>query len=371
MNRTGFFSDEACFWHISQPHVGILPVGGWVQPSASSSLPESPDSKRRLKSLLDMSGLLGKLTSLSAPSAGEEALLRIHGSAYLEKFRRVSEAGGGVMGPEASCGKGSYDYARKSTGLVMCAVDMVLSGDLDNAYALSRPPGHHCLPDEGMGFCFLANIPVAIEEARRVHKLSRVAVVDWDVHHGNGTEAIFYDRPDVLTISIHQENCYPTGSGHPDRRGDGAGEGYNINIPLLPGGGHDAYVGAMEKIVVPALKAYQPELIIVACGYDANAFDPLARMMLPSQTYRYLISRVMDVAGEVCGGKVVAAHEGGYSEAYVPFCGHALIETLAGCTTAVRDEIEAYILAQQPGPRFIAFQNELLDELADMFGFPG
>ncbi|WP_243444100.1 class II histone deacetylase [Asaia prunellae] len=334
MKRTGFFSDETCFWHVGQPHVGPLPVGGWVQPTAGASLPESPDSKRRLKSLLDVSGLLAELVCHSAPAAYEEDLLRVHTPDYLAAFSVLSAAEGGTMGPQASFGKGSYDYARKSAGLVMRALDMVLVGELDNAYALSRPPGHHCLPDQAMGFCFLANIPIAIEAARFRHGISRIAVVDWDVHHGNGTEAIFYDRADVLTISIHQENCFPAGFGGTERRGVGAGTGYNINIPLLPGGGHEAYVGAMEKIVVPALMDYRPELIIVACGFDANAFDPLARMMLASPTYRYLMSRIMDVAEICCAGKVVAAHEGGYSEAYVPFCGQALIETMADHKTA-------------------------------------
>ncbi|MBE7620926.1 class II histone deacetylase [Komagataeibacter sp. FXV2] len=370
MKRTGFFTDERCFWHVTKPHIGPLAIGGWVQPSAGSGTAESPDSKRRLKNLVDFSGLSGRLQNRSARAATREDLLRVHPASYLERFRAMSEADGGEFAADtqASFSKGSYDFACVSSGLAIAAVDAVMRGELDNAYALCRPPGHHCLPDMPMGFCFLANIPIAIRAAQAAHGLRRVAVVDWDVHHGNGTEAIFYDSADVLTISIHQENCYPPGSGGVERRGEGAGEGHNLNVPLLPGGGHEAYVGAMERIVMPALLRYQPELIIIACGYDAGAFDPLARMMLGSNTYRYLIGCMMKIADACCGGRLVAMHEGGYSEAYVPFCGHALLETLADTTSDVVDPVAPFIAMQQPGARFVAFQNMLLDEQAQAAG---
>ncbi len=195
------------------------------------------------------------------------------------------------------------------------------------AYALCRPPGHHAASDLAAGFCFFNNAALAAELMTRAGK--RVAVLDIDVHHGNGTEAIFYERPDVLTISLHQERCYPTDSGAFADRGRGRGEGYNLNVPLLAGGGHQTYVDAMEMVVLPALQRYRPELIIVACGFDANIVDPLARMMAHSETYRWLMATTMAAADELCSGRVVVVHEGGYSEAYVPFCGHALIEALA------------------------------------------
>ena len=147
-----------------------------------------------------------------------------------------------------------------------------------------------------MGFCLLANIPIAIEAARARHGVKRIAVLDWDVHHGNGTQSIFYERDDVLTVSLHQEGCFPVGySGAPDR-GQGRGLGYNVNVPLLPGGGHDAYLYAMERIVTPAIDRYRPELIIVASGFDANGVDPLARMLLHSESYRRLSELVMALA---------------------------------------------------------------------------
>jgi acetoin utilization deacetylase AcuC-like enzyme len=182
----------------------------------------------------------------------------------------------------------------------MAAVDAVWRGEVANAYVLTRPPGHHCLPDAAMGFCFLSNIAVAIEAAKARYGIERVAVLDWDVHHGNGTQAIYYQRPDVLTMSIHQDGCFPPGYNGSEDRGAGAGLGANINIPLLPGSGHDAYLYAMQRMVLPALARYQPQLIIVACGYDANAVDPLARMQAHSDTFRQMTTLLRNFAEQHC-----------------------------------------------------------------------
>lgn len=357
---TAFFHDEKCLWHSGKPHALIFQVGGWVQPPTGSAYAESPDSKRRLKSLIDVSGLASALHVTTAPMAEQPDLLRVHPADYLARFAELSAAEGGDIGFEASFGPGGYDIARLSAGLAIAAVDSVLSGSFRNAYALSRPPGHHCLPDRGMGFCLLANIAIAVERAIAEHKLSRTAIIDWDVHHGNGTEAIFYQRPDVFTISLHQDRCFPVDSGKLGDRGTGRGNGYNLNVPLLPGGGHQSYVDAMEMVVLPALRGYRPELIVVACGYDANGFDPLARMMAHSETYRWLMQSTMQVADEVCDGKLAVVHEGGYSEAYVPFCGHALIEALSGRRTEVADPALALLAGAQPGSEFIQLQRQLL-----------
>lgn len=369
MPGTAFLFDESCFWHIGQMHAGTFPVGGWVQPPSSGGLAESPDSKRRLKSLMDVSGLSARLDCHSAPLADEADLLRVHPRAYLDEFRRLSEAGGGFVGDNASFGHGSYDYARRSAGLVIAAVEDVLTGRARNAYALARPPGHHCGPQSPMGFCFLNNAAVAVEAAIARHKLGRIAIVDWDVHHGNGTEAIFAERPDVLTISVHQEHCFPPTSGDAAMRGRGAGDGYNLNIPLLPGGGHQSYVDAMERLVLPALHRYRPELIVVASGLDANGLDPLARMLLHSESYRWMMQQILTAADALCGGRVVVEHEGGYSESYVPFCGHALIEALSGERTDVVDPVLDFIKLQQPGAAFTALQRRLIDEQAQALGF--
>lgn len=364
MNTTGFFYDERCFWHSTGLHATTLPVGGWVQPPAGSGHAESPESKRRLKNLLDVSGLSAQLLLRSAPAASEEDLLRIHPAHYLQHFRQVSDSGGGMLGFDAPMGPGSYDYAALSAGLVCAAVGAVVTGEMDNAYALSRPPGHHCLPDQSMGFCFLANIPIAIEHARTRFGLQRVAVVDWDVHHGNGTQHIYWQRNDVLTFSLHQDRCFPPGYSGESDRGAGAGLGYNINIPLLAGSGHDAYLYALDRIVIPQLEQFQPELIIIACGYDANALDPLARMQLHSDSFRAMTERMMAAAAQLCGGRLVMVHEGGYAEAYVPFCGLAVMETLSGIRTAVEDPLLSFICQQQPREAFIQFQRDALDQLS-------
>ncbi|SDR57446.1 Acetoin utilization deacetylase AcuC [Rhizobiales bacterium GAS113] len=368
MPRTAFFHDEKCLWHVGQMHAGSLPVGGWVQPPSSGGLAESPDSKRRLKSLMDVSGLSARLDLRSAPPLSEEDLLRVHSKPYLAEFARLSAGTGGFVGDNASFGKGSYEYARISAGLVSAAVEAVLAGEVENAYALSRPPGHHCLPDQAMGFCFLANIALAVELAITRHGLAKVAVLDWDVHHGNGTEAIFYERGDVMTISLHQERCFPPTSGSAADRGRGKGEGHNLNIPLLPGGGHAAYVDALERLVLPTLERYRPDLIVIASGYDASGLDPLARMQLHSESYRWMMQQMLRLAGDVCGERLVVAHEGGYSESYVPFCGHALIEALSGERTEVVDPVLDFIRLQQPSERFVAFQRTLIDEQARALG---
>lgn len=366
--RTGFFFDERCFWHAAGLHALILPVGGWLQPPAGSGHAESAESKRRLKSLMDVSGLSAKLRLASAPLASEEDLLRVHPLDYLQRFKAMSDAGHGELGEEAMVGPGTYGIARQSAGLAIAAVDAVLSGELDNAYALSRPPGHHCLADRGMGFCYLANIAVAVEAAKARHGIRRVAVLDWDVHHGNGTQSIFYGRDDVLTLSIHQADCFPVGSGVVEEQGEGAGLGANVNVPLYPGSGDDAYRHAMQRIIVPALERFRPELIVVACGFDANGVDPLARMLAHSETFRALTRSVREAAERLCDGRLVLVHEGGYAEAYVPFCGHAVIEELAGVATEVVDPFLPMLEGQQPDADFRAFQRQAIERMAQKLG---
>ena len=158
--------------------------------------------------------------------------------------------------------------------------------------------------------------------------VERVAVVDWDVHHGNGTEDAFYEDPSVLTISVHAEELYPPGRGHVEHGGAGPGEGANVNVPLPDGSGHGAYMAAIERVVVPALRRFDPDLMIVASGVDASAFDPLGRQLLHSESYRRMTEMLLELAAECCDGRLLVIHEGGYSEAYVPFCGVAILEAL-------------------------------------------
>ena len=364
---TGFMFDERTLWHTTGEAALFLKPGGWLQPTGGGHA-ESPETKRRFKNLLDVSGLSRHLAVETAPEAAEEALRRIHPAHYLTEFKRLSDAGGGQLGEETPFGQGSYEIAALSAGLAIHAMDRVLTGQWRNAYSLSRPPGHHCLPDTPMGFCLMANIPIAIEEMRARHGIEKVAVIDWDVHHGNGTQAIYWDRPDTLTLSLHQNACYPTNSGTTGERGEGAGQVANINVPLLPGGGHQSYLAAMDRIVLPALTRFRPDLIVVASGLDANALDPLARMLAHSDTYREMTARLMQAADTLCGGRLVMVHEGGYSEAYVPFCGQAIMETLSGQRTQVIDPFLSFLEEQQPPPEFDALEARRLEDMADLFG---
>ncbi len=366
MTQTAFYWDEKCFWHSGGNYASVVPVGGLVQPLAGGGLPENPETKRRLKNLMDVTGLSAELDCQSAPAASDEDLRRVHPREYLDEFKRLSDAGGGELGLRTPFGPQGFEIASLSAGLVKAALLDVLSGNHRNAYALSRPPGHHCLPDNPMGFCLLANIAIAIEAAFAAKATARVAVVDWDVHHGNGTEAIFIDRPDVLTISMHQENNFPQNSGGADVRGEGAGEGFNMNIPLAPGCGHEAYLHAFDRLVLPALHTFKPDVIVVACGFDASGVDPLSRMLATSRTFDGMTRRLMAAADDLCDGRLVMAHEGGYSEVHVPFCGHAVIAALAGSGIQITDPLDARITGHQPTDRVSAQHCQWIDELVDL-----
>lgn len=363
-STTGFLFDERCFWHAGGNYALTTPVGGLVQPMAAGGLPEDPETKRRLKNLMDVTGLMAELDSRSAAPATEEELLRVHTPEFLEAFRSTAEAGGGEIGLRAPFGPDGYDQAALSAGLVIEALSGVLTGGIRNAYALSRPPGHHCLPDWQNGFCLLANIGIAIEAARAKKQAQRFAVLDWDVHHGNGTEAIFYGDPNVLTVSLHQERNYPLDTGSFEDQGDGAGLGKNLNIPLPPGTGHNGYLAAMERLALPAIRAFEPDVLIIACGFDAAAFDPLSRMLASVETFRTMTTQVMELADDVCAGKLMMAHEGGYSEVYVPFCGHAVLQVMSGSAITAEDPFAATLQARQPSPAFDTFVDGLIGDMA-------
>ncbi|MDV7145470.1 class II histone deacetylase [Tropicimonas sp. TH_r6] len=364
---TGFYWDEHCFWHGGGNYAMTLPVGGLVQP-VQGGLPENPEAKRRLLNLIRVSGLDKHLSLRGADPATEEELLRVHPRGYLREFRELSAQGGGELGLRTPFGQGGYEIATLSAGLARAALFDVLNGELDSSYALSRPPGHHCLPEFPNGFCLLANISIAVEAALAEGLVGRVAVLDWDVHHGNGTEAIFYDRAEVLTISMHQERNYPLDTGDAEDRGAGAGFGANMNIPLPPGTGHFGYLAAFDRLVLPALERFRPDVIVVACGFDACAIDPLSRMLASAETFRALTARTRAAADDLCDGRLVLVHEGGYSEVYVPFCGHAALEALSGAPTRAQDPLAETVAARQPGPRHDRMVDGLISDLEDLFG---
>jgi len=200
-----------------------------------------------------------------------------------------------------------------------------------------------------MGFCLFGNAAIAGKHALSKRGLSKIAYVDWDVHHGNGTQAAFYDDPSALTISIHQDRNFPTNSGLMNENGEGKGSGYNINIPLPPGSGVGAYEAAFDRVIIPAIEKFMPELIVIPSGFDGGAGDPIGRQMMTSVGFRSLTQKMMKVAEETCDGKILMTHEGGYSAATVPFFAHAVIETLAKENLGIEDPFQRIIgsLGQQ------------------------
>jgi acetoin utilization deacetylase AcuC-like enzyme len=253
--------------------------------------------------------------------------------------------------------------ARLAAGSCLEALVAVVEGRVANAYTLVRPPGHHAERDRGRGFCVFGNVALAVANAKARGLVQRVAVVDWDVHHGNGTQQSFYADPTVLTISIHQDDFYPANSGSLEERGEGPGHGYNLNVPLPPGSGHGAYVETMRQVVVPALRRFRPEVIVVASGLDACAYDPLARMMCHSGTYREMAALLKAAAKELCGGRLVACHEGGYAAYYAPWCALAIVEVLAGVEKPYPDPSLGF-LAGRPGQDLQPHQADVIRRAA-------
>ncbi len=357
--KTGFLYHEICMWHDAGNRSIYDAAGIFYQPERAL---ENAETKRRLRNLLEVSGVLEGLIPLRAQPAELEDIQRFHTAEYTKKLHRENETGSQDGSDGAPFSPGGFDIARQSAGMAMHAIEAVMTGEVDNAYSLGRPPGHHARANEGYGFCLLGNIPIAIRAAQAKALVKRVAVVDWDVHHGNGTQDAFYDDNDVLTISIHHENNFPLNSGGADEIGVGKGEGYNLNIPLPAGSGIGAYHAALDQLVIPALQRFQPELIVVACGFDAAALDPLGPMILNSQCFGEMTARLLDVADSLCKGRMVFVHEGGYSESYVPFCGLATIESLSGFKSPVVDALGEEI-AEWGQQELLAHQQALIDTL--------
>jgi acetoin utilization deacetylase AcuC-like enzyme len=333
---TGYAWHERFAWHDTGTSAGLVPAGPSVQPFSHF---ESPESKARLASLVEVSGLASLLERLPVEAVVDDDVLRVHSRAHLDRLRSASASphGGDAGDGHSPFGPGSLEIALLAAGGTAGAVDAVLDGRVRNAYALVRPPGHHAEREGAMGFCMLANIAIAVERARVTRPVLRVAVVDFDVHHGNGTQSLYYDDPNTLTISIHQEHLFPLTSGTLAERGSGAGRGYCINVPLYAGSGNGTYVAAFEQVVVPAVSAFAPDLIVVACGFDASALDPLGAMTVTSVGFAAMGQLLVELADHVCAGRLVMSHEGGYSPVYVPYCGLAVLEAMSGISTGVID----------------------------------
>jgi len=333
MTTTGWVWHERFMWHDTGSGAGARSAGGWIEPATHI---EHPATKRRLHNLAAVSGILDRLVPIAPAPATEDDLRTVHDAAYVAHVREVAQGGGGLAGENVPIGRDSYEIALLSAGGALAATEAILAGEVANAYALIRPPGHHAESRLGRGFCIFNNCAIAARRAQ-ARGAARVAILDWDVHHGNGAQEIFWNDPTVLTISVHQDRLYPPDAGDLDEVGGPHAGGTNVNVPLPPGSGSGAYLAAFERVVIPALERFAPDLLIVASGYDAAALDPLGRMNLTSHDFRALARLTLDAAERICRGRVLVCHEGGYSEAYVPFCGLAVLEELARLRTDVTD----------------------------------
>jgi acetoin utilization deacetylase AcuC-like enzyme len=360
LRKTAYNFQELYLWHDNRGGAGTFPPGLTVQPGEHY---ESPETKRRLNNLLEVSGILDHVVRIKATAASMDQLELCHYREYVEKIQNLSKKQGGEAGIGVPFGVGSFDIAALAVGGVIAIAEAVWKQEVQNGYALVRPPGHHAVAHQGMGFCIFANLAITAKWLMKAHGVKRLAIVDWDVHHGNGTQELFYESDECLTISIHQNGLWPPESGKFRERGKGRGQGYNLNVPLPAGSGNGAYLEAFEKIVLPAIAVHRPEIILVACGFDASVNDPLGRMMVTSTGFRRMTQMLVESASKLCDGKLVFANEGGYSLSYVPYCGLAVIEELAGFRTSVIDPN----LAKRdsiPGQTLESHQEQVINKIA-------
>jgi acetoin utilization deacetylase AcuC-like enzyme len=292
--------------------------------------PSSPALVGRAKHLMDLFGITEEMRRIEPVLASDEQLTVYHTPEHIARVTEVAQGDGGDTGAGAPIGRGGDRVARLAAGGTIAAVDAVISGAVDAAYALVRPPGHHAMANEGMGFCVFNNAVVAAGQAQRVHGTQRVLILDWDVHHGNGTQAAFWADPSVLFVSLHQDDLYPPGWGAADQVGIGDGEGFTVNVPLPAGTGNRGYSEAFAKIVVPISLQFDPDLVIVSAGQDASVMDPLARMALTLSGYRAMTEAMMMIAADCCEGRLVVTQEGGYAPQYAPYCSATIAQTLVG-----------------------------------------
>lgn len=277
----------------------------------TGSHPEHAGRLRAVHEELTTSGLMTRCQPGQTRPATTAELERIHPPEYIQQIRETAETGGGRLDPDTVCSPRSYEVARWAAGTACAAVDDVLNGKARQALALLRPPGHHALRDRAMGFCLFANIAIAAAHARVQHGLDRLLIVDWDVHHGNGTEAIFYDVSHTSFLSIHRSPFYP-GTGARDDRGTGEGLGYNWNIPLPFGTSRLDFLQEFQRTLATAAEKARPQLVLISAGFDAHRLDPIGSLGLETEDFIQLTRAVQEVAAVHAAGRIVSLLEGGY-----------------------------------------------------------
>jgi acetoin utilization deacetylase AcuC-like enzyme len=288
--------------------------------------PECPERLAAIRKALDP---FKDLIVMRSRKASLDEIALCHDPQYVENVLKLIESGETELagGDVSVCEESGY-VALHAAGGVIEAVDAVLIGHVQNAFCAVRPPGHHARPAAAMGFCIFNNIAIAARHAQRQHGLERLAIVDWDVHHGNGTEEIFYSDGSVLFFSTHQWPWYP-GTGHASETGEGKGAGLTINCPLPAGSGREEILGAFRDRLFPALENYRPQLLLISAGFDSRAGDPLGQFRLADQDFADLTRMLVDFAAGPCGGRVISLLEGGYN--------------LAGLGAAVKSHVSQLI----------------------------
>lgn len=276
--------------------------------------PERPARLQAIREALTRTGLVSRCLSVPISPADEADILRVHSRTYYQRIELACAQGRPFIDvPDSAICPASLDIARQAAGAAIHAVDGVIEGRFTNAFCAVRPPGHHAEYDRSMGFCLLNNVAIAAARLINKHGLSRVVILDWDVHHGNGTQHLFESDPRVLFISLHGHPgvTYP-GTGYEREIGIGAGEGFTLNIPMLPHSGDSDYRRAFDEKVIPSMEKFRPEFILISAGFDAHARDPLGNQSLETASFQWMTDVVTSLAGTYCSSRVVSLLEGGY-----------------------------------------------------------
>ncbi len=290
--------------------------------------PERPERLTTTLETLEEGGLLAKLDRREPAATTEEVVALVHPQAHIDRVRVLAEKGGGHLDMDTPVSARSYEAALFSAGAAVDAVSAVIKGDTDNAFCLNRPPGHHATINRGMGFCIFNNIAIGARYAQKNLGIERVLIVDWDAHHGNGVEDIFFEDDSVLYASMHQYPHYP-GSGASSEVGAGRGKGFTINFPFPAFTGESAYLQALSEVVLPVARSFKPQLVMIAAGYDAHHADLLCSMQLTTESYAKMTEMLMDLADEFADGRLVATLEGGYNLSAIAASAFNTISTMS------------------------------------------
>ena len=292
---------------------GLVYHPTYLEHDMGAGHPESPSRLRAIMQQLEQSGTLTRVTRIEPRKAEDEWITQVHTPSYVASLNRHAPTSGRVsLDPDTSMSPGSLNAAYLAAGGALAGVDAIMAGQVEQVFCAVRPPGHHAEAGRAMGFCLYNNVAIAARYAQKKHGLSRVLIVDWDVHHGNGTQHSFEDDPSVLFFSTHQYPHYP-GSGWITERGKGDGEGFTINVPMEAGEGDEEYQAVFLKSLVPAADEFKPEFVIISAGFDAHKDDPLASMGLTETGYAELTGIVAGIATRHAKGRILSSLEGGYN----------------------------------------------------------